>query len=164
MMGLISIDSCPLHIIHGSFRKGIKSTTWFIDEFMNDIWFWFSRSSARREDFVSVARNISECCSRFLNRFVESRWIEIGPIIERVVEQWNIIKEYFFCISSNSRQEIELNDKYTRIKNFINDKSALVKFHFILFIYRAIFKKVLVWFQQEQPLVHLLYAECYHFF
>lgn len=28
-----------LHIIHGAFRKGFKSTVWFIDESINDIWF-----------------------------------------------------------------------------------------------------------------------------
>ncbi|CAF1113749.1 unnamed protein product [Rotaria sordida] len=39
VFGLISIGSCPLHVIHGSFRKGIKSAVWFIDEALNDIWF-----------------------------------------------------------------------------------------------------------------------------
>jgi hypothetical protein len=158
--GLISIGSCPLHIIHGSFRKGIKSTTWFIDESINDIWFWFSRSSARREDFVSVARSINEYYTRFFSRFVETRWIEIAPVIERVVEQWNIINEYFLAYLPTIDKKIELNERYNRIKTLVNDKSTLVKFHFILFIYRTVFKKHLVWFQQEQPLVHLLYGEC----
>ncbi|CAF1225658.1 unnamed protein product [Rotaria sordida] len=151
---------CPLHFIHGSFRKGIKSTSWFIDESINDIWFWFSRSPARREDFVSVAISINESYSRFVNRFVETRWIEIGTVIERIVDQWNVITEYFLPYLPKFDKKIELNDKYIRIKNFINDKSTLVKFHFILFIYRTVFKKQLVWFQQEQPLVHLLYNEC----
>ena len=159
VMGIISIGSCPFHIIHGSFRKGIKSTTWFIDELMNDIWFWFSRSSSRREDFVSVARSINECYFRFLCRFVETRWIEIGPVIERVIQQWNVINEYFLAYLPTVDKKIELNNKYNRIKNLINEKSTLVKFHFILFIYRTIFKKALVWLQQEQPLVHLLYSE-----
>ena len=160
VMGIISIGSCPLHVIHGSFRKGIKSTTWFIEELMNDIWFWFSRSSARREDFVSVARSINECYSRFLCRFVETRWIEIGPVIDCVIQQWNVINEYFLAYLPTVDKKIELNNKYNRIKDLINDKSTLVKFHFILFIYRTIFKKALVWLQQEQPLVHLLYSEC----
>jgi hypothetical protein len=95
VLGLISIGSCPLHIIHGSFRKGIKSTSWFIDEAINDIWFWFSRSAARRQDFKFVANSINEIYSRFVNRFVDTRWVEVGPVIERVVDQWNVIKEYF---------------------------------------------------------------------
>ena len=159
--GLISIGSCPLHIIHGSFRKGIKSTTWLIDESINDIWFWFSRSSARRQDYLSVTSSITESYSRFLSRFVQSRWIEVGPVIERVVEQWNTIKEYFLSYLPTVDKKLESNEKYVRIKDFICDKSTLVKFHFILFIYRTIFKKELVWFQQEQPLIHVLYNECF---
>jgi hypothetical protein len=160
VQGLISIGSCPLHVIHGSFRKGFKSTAWFIDESINDIWFWFSRSSARREDYISAANSINEPYSRFLSRFVVTRWIEVGPVIERIVEQWNTIKEYFLTYLPTIDKKIELNDKYVRIKSFITDKSTLAKFHFILFLYQTIFKKVLVWFQQEQTLVHLLYGEC----
>lgn len=92
---LISIGSCLLHIIHGSFRKSLKSTTWLIDKSINDIWFRFSRSSARRQDFGAVANSIDERYSRFNNRFVEARWIEIGSVMGRVVEKWNIVNEYF---------------------------------------------------------------------
>ncbi|CAF1602250.1 unnamed protein product [Rotaria sp. Silwood1] len=160
VLGLISIGSCPLHVIHGSFRKGFKSTVWFIDESINDIWFWFSRSSARREDFISAANSINETYSRFLARFVVTRWIEVGPVIERIIDQWNIIKEYFLTYLPTIDKKIESNDKYVRIKNFITDKSTLAKFHFILFLYQTIFKRELFWLQQEQPLVHLLYGEC----
>ncbi|CAF2854754.1 unnamed protein product [Rotaria sp. Silwood2] len=160
VLGLISIGSCPLHVIHVSFRKGFKSTVWFIDESINDIWFWFSRSSARREDFISAANSINETYSRFLSRFVVTRWIEVGPVIERIIDQWNIIKEYFLTYLPTIDKKIESNDKYVRIKNFITDKSTLAKFHFILFLYQTVFKRELVWLQQEQPLIHLLYGEC----
>ena len=147
-------------MIHGCFRKGIKSTLWYIDEAINDIWFWFSRSSARRQDFVSAANSINESYSRFLNRFVDTRWIEIGPVIERIVDIWNIIKEYFLIYLPTNDKRINSNEKYNRIKDTINDNLTLVKLHFILFIYQTLFKKELVWFQQEQPLVHLLYSQC----
>ena len=120
MLGLISIVSCPLHLIHGSFRKGIKSTLWFIDETINDIWFWFSRSSASRQDFVLVGNSINESYTRFLHRFVDTRWIEIGPVIERLIDQWNVIQEYFLIYLPTTDKKIELNDKYKRIKNLIS--------------------------------------------
>lgn len=162
VFGLLSIGSCPLHVIHGSFRKGIKSTSWFIDEALNDVWFWFSRSAARREDFKSVADSLNETYSRFLSRFVDTRWIEIGSVIERVVEQWDIIREYFLTFLPTTNKKIEANIKYTNIKTLLNDNCLFVKLHFILFLYRTLFKKVLVWLQQEQPLIHLLYGECYN--
>ncbi|CAF1074423.1 unnamed protein product [Adineta steineri] len=159
--GLVSIGSCPLHIIHGSFRKGIKSTSWSIDEALNDIWFWFSRSAARRQDFKLVAASINEIYSRFVNRFVDTRWVEIGPVIARVVDQWDIIREYFLVYLPTTDKKLESNTKYQSIKTVLNDNFTLVKFNFILFLYRTLFKKVLTWLQQEQPLIHLLYDECY---
>jgi len=81
-------------------------------------------------------------------------------VIERVIEKWNIINEYFLVYLPTIEKKIDRNEKYQRIKNLINDKSTLPKFHFIVFLYRTLFKKQLVWLQQEQPLVHLLYDEC----
>jgi len=135
-----------VHVIYGSFRKGFKSTIWFTDESINDIGFWFSRLSARREDFISAANSINVTYSRF----VATRWIEVGLVIERIIEQWNTIKEYFLTYLLTIDKKVESNDKYVRIKNFITDKSTLAKFHFILFLYRTIFKRVFVWFQQAQ--------------
>ena len=66
----ISIGSCLLCVIHCSFRKGFK---WFIDESINDIWFWFSQFSTCREDFISAVNSINEVSSRFLSRFVVTR-------------------------------------------------------------------------------------------
>ena len=149
-----------MHIIHGSFRKGIKSASWSIDESINDIWFWFSRSSARREDFATVASDINETYSRFIKRFVNTRWIEIGSVIDRITEKWNLIEEYFLGYLPTIDKKIEKNDAYKRIKNFVLDKSTLPKLYFTLFLYQTIFKKQLVWLQQEQPLVHLLHGEC----
>ena len=59
-------------------------------------------------------------------------------------------------------KKIESNDKYVRIKSFITDKLTLAKLYFIIFLYQTIFKRKLVWLQEEQPLVHLLYGECYN--
>ena len=156
----MSIGTCPLHILHTSFRKGMTSTEWTIDESINDMWFWFSRSAARREDFVKVANSIVEGYAHFLHRFVCTRWIEIGIVLERIIEQWNIINEYFLIFLPKSDKILDRNDRFQRIKTMLENKLTTARFHFILYLYRNIFKKALVWFQQEQPLVHVLYNEC----
>ncbi|CAF1297097.1 unnamed protein product [Rotaria sp. Silwood1] len=103
VFGLISIGSCPLHVIHGSFRKGIKSTSWFIDEALNDMWFWFSRSAARRQDFKLVANSINEIYSRFLNRFVDTRWIEKELIKSLPIN--NDFLRHLQCLQPSARKE-----------------------------------------------------------
>ncbi|CAF1531235.1 unnamed protein product [Adineta ricciae] len=157
--GLMSIGSCPLHVIHNSFRRGTTSTQWAIDESVNEMWFRFSCSAAR-EDFVKVAHSIVDGYARFLHRFVCTRWIEIGMVLERVLEQWNIINEYFLIYLPQSDKTLARNDRFQRITTTLKDKSTLTRFHFILYLYRTIFKKALVWFQQERLLVHLVFGEC----
>ena len=143
----MSIGTCPLHILHSSFRKGMTSTEWTIDESINDMWFWFSRSAARREDFVKVANSIVEGYAHFLHRFVCTRWIEIGIVLERIIEQWNIINEYFLVFLPKSDKTLDRNDRFQRIKTMFENKLTTARFHFILYLYRTIFKKALVWFQ-----------------
>ena len=83
----MSISTCLLLILHNSFRKGMTSTEWAIDESINDMWFWFSCFAARRENFVKVTNSIIEDYARLLHRFVCTRWIEIGVVLERIIEQ-----------------------------------------------------------------------------
>ncbi|CAF1285781.1 unnamed protein product [Rotaria magnacalcarata] len=124
------------------------------------MWFWFSRSAARREEFVKVANSIVEVYAHFLHRFVCTRWIEIGILLERIVEQWNIINEYFLIFLPKIDKPLDRNERFQRIKTTLVSKITMTRFHFILYLYRTIFKKALVWFQQERPLVHVLFSEC----
>ncbi|CAF4070366.1 unnamed protein product, partial [Rotaria sp. Silwood2] len=95
-IGLIHIGSCPLHLIHNSFKIGIDSTTnWSIEEFLNNLAFWFSRSPSRREDYLKVAKYISNDIGKFIRRFIITRWLDAGPIMERIIKQWTNLNEYF---------------------------------------------------------------------
>ena len=76
-------------------------------------------------------------------------------MIKRIIEQWNIIKECFLTYLPTIDKKIESNDKYVQIKNFITDKLTFAKFHFIRFLCQTLFKREIVWLQEEQPLIHL---------
>ena len=120
------------------------STEWAIDESINDIWFWFSCSATRSEDFVKVVNSIVESYAHFLHGFVCTRWIEISVVLERIIEQWNIINEYFLIFVPKSDKTLDRSDRFQRIKTTLEDKSTTARFHFIFYLYRTIFKKALV--------------------
>ncbi|CAF5046880.1 unnamed protein product, partial [Rotaria sp. Silwood1] len=46
--GLVSIGSCPLHVIHNAFKHGFTQNEWQVEDILYEFWFFFSRSSARR--------------------------------------------------------------------------------------------------------------------
>lgn len=158
--GLVSIGSCPLHVIHNAFKHGFARNDWHIEEILYDVWFFFSRSSARREDYLKVVDTVGSGVGRFMKRFVITRWIEVGPVVERVIEQWSLLSEYFLVYLPQVDKKIVVNDRWKRIKSHLEHKQTLVRFHFILYVYKSTFSKPLTWLQQQKPLVHLLFEEC----
>ncbi|CAF2442928.1 unnamed protein product [Rotaria sp. Silwood2] len=158
--GLVSIGSCPLHVIHNAFKHGFTQNEWQVEDILYEFWFFFSRSSARREDYLNVVDSIGDSVGRFMKRFVITRWIEVGPVIERVIDQWSVLKEYFLVYLPKINKNIINNDRWKRIKNQLDQQQTLVRFQFVLYVYRHIFSKPLTWLQQSEPLVHVLFEEC----
>ncbi|CAF1484038.1 unnamed protein product [Rotaria sordida] len=89
--------------VFGLISIGIKSTVWFIDEALNDIWFWFSRSAARRQDFKLVANGINEIYSRFFSRFIDTRWVEKELIKSLPIN--NDFLRHLQCFQPSARKE-----------------------------------------------------------
>ncbi|CAF1095313.1 unnamed protein product [Adineta steineri] len=159
-VGLIDIGSCPLHLIHNSFKIGMDNTKWSIEEFLNNLGFWFSRSPSRREDYLNVTKTLSNKVGKFIRRFIMTRWLDAGPIIERVIEQWLNLKEYFLqFIPINNKTSIN-NQHYVQIKLILQTRIIFIRLNFLVFLYHNIYKHILTWFQQTQPLIHLLHNEC----
>ncbi|CAF1660527.1 unnamed protein product, partial [Adineta ricciae] len=159
-IGLIDIGSCPLHLIHNSFKIGIGQTNWPIEEFLNNLVFWFNRSPSRREDYRNVAKHLSSKPGRFIRRFTLTRWLDIGPILERVIDQWTNLIVYFSEFIPNKDQISMKNQRYLQITAALQSKSLLIRLHFLVFLHNHVYQQILVWLQQTQPLIHLLYDEC----
>ncbi|CAM4933136.1 unnamed protein product [Rotaria socialis] len=138
--GLLPIGPCPLHIIHTAFKR------------------------VRREDYLKVVETIGVGVGRFMKRFVITRWIEVGPVIERIIDQWPILIEYFLVYLPRIDKKVINNDRWKRIQTQLEQKKTLVRLHIILRVYQHIFSKPLAWLQQKQPLIHLLFEECSNLF
>ncbi|CAF3267451.1 unnamed protein product, partial [Rotaria socialis] len=123
-----------------------------------------SRSSVRREDYLKVVETIGVGVGRFMKRFVITRWIEVGPVIERIIDQWPILIEYFLVYLPRIDKKVINNDRWKRIQTQLEQKKTLVRLHIILRVYQHIFSKPLAWLQQKQPLIHLLFEECSNLF
>lgn len=54
---------------------------------------------------------------------------------------------------------VNKNDKYDKIKSYLTSNLTQIRLQFILFLCENIFDRFLTWFQQEGPLIHLLFHE-----
>lgn len=77
---------------------------------------------------------------------------------------WDALNEYFLVfLPSNRKILIKNNDRYDRVK--LNLISAVVKIRLnFIFLCENVFKRFLTWFQQEEPLVHVIYNELWQLY
>ena len=97
---------------------------------------------------------------KFISRFIVTRWLEVGPILERAVQQWANLNAYFLVFIPAHSKISMIHFRYAQIKAVLEAASTLIRLHFLIFLYHNIYEQMLLWFQQTQPLVHLLYDEC----
>lgn len=152
---MIYLGSCPLHLIHNSFKIGIETSKWAIEELVNHLVLWFRHSPSRRADYLHIAPK-----GKFLPYFTFTRWLDVDSILERVIEQWANLKEYFLDYLPKQKKSYLSKHRYLPIKTILQTPSTLIRLNFLVFLSHNIYREILVWFQKSQPLIHLLYDEC----
>ena len=138
-----------------------------IQNFTFELHAWFKISPCKREDFLQVAFELQsmEYFSKnkaLFYRHVETRWLILVPVLEKVLERWEVSKEYFLEYLPKRKgfeKGAATNERYKRISTlFKRENVILVQIAFL--IDAAIpFQKFLTTFQFEGPLIHILFKE-----
>ncbi|CAF4273778.1 unnamed protein product [Rotaria sp. Silwood2] len=127
---LLTIGSCNIHVIHNAFKNGILSSKWYVDSFCLDLYSWFKCSPARQEVYKNVSDSIDSVMEKTILYFSITRWILLGKVIDRILNQWNILCDYFLCFLTEKQPvQIRENKRYESIKlvlssNFSKQKSG----------------------------------------
>jgi hypothetical protein len=145
--------------VHTAFTKGLQALPFDVDQFANDIFFWFKLSAARREDFANIQIDeLLEETGQYFIKPVASRWLSLGTVCKRLVKQYPALLTYFlktFPKSPNSKAACQ-GDRYKRIKTALEDKATASYLHFVSFPASSLSEFVKL-FQTNEPLVHVLY-------
>ncbi|CAM4808041.1 unnamed protein product [Rotaria magnacalcarata] len=158
--GLLFLGSCNLHVVHNGFKAGLSSTSWYVENVCTDIYSWFKQSPARKEDLADVINDFGDVVEKTLLYFTITRWVLLGKVISRVLELWDPLNEYFLnFLPRIQKSQLNKNEKYEKIKSNLTSNVVKIRLQFVLFLCENIFDRFLTWFQQEEPLIHLLYRE-----
>jgi hypothetical protein len=87
-------------------------------------------------------------------RRVETRWIQLLPVVDRLIEQWQALKRYFLeVLPLENAQEYRNNDRVASIKVGLRDPNVEMDIHFLKNILPILnkFQKV---YQREDVLIH----------
>lgn len=153
---LADIGTCNLHVAHKASRAGLREVcSWNIDEFLTDVFYWFKNYPARREDYESLFNAVTdkEISCDFI-RFVESRGLSIGPVIDRILQQWSCLCDFF--LKGKFSSSTTDNAQYKRICSQLTDnKATLVRLNTVRTLC-AEFERFLTLFQESVLSIHLL--------
>ena len=157
---LLSIGTCPLHIVHNAFRAGVNRSNFSIDSFAIDVNFFFKLSAARRADYREV-EELTEIMSRFIQKHSSTRWVTLRKICVQILEQYKNLREYFLTFlpkTSSFKAHVQKTERYQRIKAILEDDLSIPYIAFIAFIAND-FEIFLTTFQSMKPKIHLLFPE-----
>ena len=130
----LNIGTCPLHIVHNAFRKGVSSLAYNVDQFAVDIHFFFKLSATRRADYKSMAK-ITDVVAEYALKHSTTRWVTLRKVLVRLIEQYDNLKEYFLTFlptTSSFKANVEKSKRYERICESLND-SALCYLSFVAY-------------------------------
>lgn len=150
---LVNIGECTLHKVHNAFAKGINAFGDNVESALLDAYHFFKNSAVR-----SATLKTNQKClglpDGVLLRHVSSRWLTLGPALERFIEQYPALKAIILH-GESGRSDGTI---YKRLQENLGKKDFLPKAIFLRNV-ADLFVDFLTMFQRSEPLLHILYQE-----
>ena len=122
---MINIGTCNLHVVHNSFCKALEAYGTPVDDLAVDIHSFFKISSARREDFKFIQLE-EEMETHTVLRHVPSQWLTLGPVVDRLIEQWEPLQKYFTDLANKDPKNAPTSSAFKRSCTRLQNKQTLV--------------------------------------
>lgn len=150
---LIDVGSCNLHVVHNSFRKGLKVLGDDTADLITQSYNWFHNFPARREKFNNVCKR-KEVEAKCIIKHVESRWLTLLEAAERYLYLLPSITTYFSEIPKKEKSK-----HYQNIYRYLKaTKVDDVELNLFVVIESAeLFNHFLKKFQKHKTLIHVLH-------
>ena len=131
----LNIGTCPLHILHNAFRKGISSLACNVDQFFCRHPILFKQSATCRADYKTTAK-ITDVVAEYALKHSTTRWVTLRKVLVRLIEQYDNLKKYFLTflpITSSFKANVGKGKQYERICESLNDDSTLCYLSFVAY-------------------------------
>lgn len=153
---ILDVGSCSLHKVNNAFLKSIVDVEFDFDGFASDVCFFFNISAARREDFKLMTLD-TELKTQIMIRHSKIRWLSIGKVAQRIIDQWSNLKKYFLDYLPSCKVVKVLNtERYKSIKGILKSDESRACLLFVIYLCSLV-EDFLKLFQSSEPLCHLLY-------
>uniref|UniRef100_L7M0A4 HAT C-terminal dimerisation domain-containing protein n=1 Tax=Rhipicephalus pulchellus TaxID=72859 RepID=L7M0A4_RHIPC len=150
---ILNIGECNLHKVHNAFNTGLNAFGSDVELLVIDVYYFF-KHAVRSSNLKAHQKDLGIPEHVFL-RHVNNRWLTFLDSLERVLEQYDVLKAFFRSEAVVRPSGAVLRD---RLAAALSDKKIKAKMLFLrstaeLFIgFQAIF-------QRQEPLIHVVYSE-----
>ncbi|XP_064077740.1 uncharacterized protein LOC135195423 [Macrobrachium nipponense] len=146
----LKIFKCTCHSIHLCASEASKVLPRQCEDLLRNIYTRFSHSAKRKYEFLQFQKLFSLKPHKLLH-VSQTRWLSLHQAVERVLEQWEALKQYFVSIEG-----VEKLRSINLIVNDLNDPSIYAYFNFLNFILPFCNNFNLL-FQRETPTIYLVH-------
>lgn len=146
---LLDLGSCGLHILHGAFKDGVRSTGWDIVKYMRGIYNIFKDVPARRALFTMYSESTD-----FPLKFCGHRWLENTNVAQKAIEITPQIRKFIHGVQKDKIEPTSAS--YQDVKNYLSDPLLIVKLAFFKSVAAEV-EPFLREFQSDSPMVPFLY-------
>ncbi|XP_071504712.1 LOW QUALITY PROTEIN: zinc finger MYM-type protein 6-like [Diadema antillarum] len=90
----IYILRCPCHLMHLAAKQGGKCLEFKLDDLLVDVWYYLDKSQLRHQSLQQLQQKHGLESKKIL-KHVPTRWLSLGIALERLLENWGPIEEFF---------------------------------------------------------------------
>ena len=155
---LLEIGSCGLHVIHGAFGTGQRSTKWKLGKSLKAFYTFFKMSPARRADYLEINGLADSHAGKkmghlFPKKYCGHRWLENVSVMSRIIQIFPNLKK--FVAEFKSPPETKT---FETIKSALCDPMFLPMLEFSRSLAMEL-EQFLTVFQAEKPLSVFIYEK-----
>lgn len=86
---LVDLGTCGLHVVHGSFKHGLQTVKWDINNLLTHMYYLFKDSPSRRAQYTALTSS-----KIFPLKFCSTRWVENVQCLGRALEIFDDVKKF----------------------------------------------------------------------
>lgn len=157
-IGLVDIGSCTLHTVHNAFLKALDCLGEDVSDLATSLFHYFHNRPERNGDLTTIQEKLKLPCKHFVQH-TSTRWLTLLNASERLIEQWDVIQEYFFKFLPNKPKSPALHTfSYEKIVSFLKKPTMKAEIYFVISSAKM-FTRYTELFQKDEPLIHVLSSE-----
>ena len=156
MPHLIDIGSCNLHGVHNAASKAVQEFSISPSEVILAIQKFFHDQALRREE-INVISNLFDGSDNVnLGSFGGTRFLSLHASIEKILENYAILKTYFLHFLTKKSTSVTSNVRFQKICEHLSDPYVEAMF---LFLKEAlgIIKECELFLQKQEPIGPMFY-------